>query len=266
MAEKIDPKIAAGNLIEVPATNNRMFAWLFDKSGLRRVIGVCNSLLNLEINFPISTGATTPPTVLKGVFSIASNKAIITAPLLSLGGAATNGSVPFSGNGAPSAATLSAAVGYLSSPVPSLYVDMTASALYVCTTAGTNVTSVWSKISSGGGVQQFMVVAERGNYLVCKSWDGTTLGSAVNIAKPYKIRTSITSEIINLITHNYSYSGGGPYTRTDAYYGVTESQVVTPPYLANDIIYAASFATTTPADLAAVTLLDINADGRTWAH
>lgn len=66
----------------------------------------------------------------------------------------------FSGAGAPSASTLYAKSNpgtiltlgtngaYL---VNDLYLDTTANAMYRCSTAGTNTTSVWAQISGGGG-------------------------------------------------------------------------------------------------------------------
>jgi hypothetical protein len=54
----------------------------------------------------------------------------------------------YAGSGAPSASTLAANAYYR---VGHRYVDTTANALYRCTTAGTNATSVWAQLSGGGG-------------------------------------------------------------------------------------------------------------------
>jgi hypothetical protein len=54
----------------------------------------------------------------------------------------------FNGAGAPAAGTLAASAYYR---VGHKYVDTTANALYRCTTAGSNSTSVWAQISGGAG-------------------------------------------------------------------------------------------------------------------
>jgi hypothetical protein len=123
--------------------------------------------------------------------------------------------------------------------------------------------------SSGASVQQFKIVSDGGDYWVCKTWDGTTLGSStVNVAKPYKLRAvnGPTSEAIRSVTYSYSYAlTSGEYVRSTTATGVATTDYMTPSALTNDIIYAVTFSTATPATLAAVTWLDINVDGRAWA-
>lgn len=125
--------------------------------------------------------------------------------------------------------------------------------------------------SSSGSVQQYKIVSDGGDYWNAKTWDGTTLGSTVvKIAKPYKLRCgvgAITSEVIRGVTYSYTYTASGIeyYRTTTGSDGSSSVDYITPPALANDIIYALVFSTATPSSLAAVTLIDINADGRAWA-
>lgn len=130
--------------------------------------------------------------------------------------------------------------------------------------------------SGSASVQQFKIISDGGDYWVCKTWDGTTLGSTtVNVAKPFKLRAGvgkITSEVIRGVTYTYTYTAvtvgavTGYYTRAvSGSDGSSETDYMIPDPRANDIIYGITFATTTPSSLAAVTWLDINADGRAWA-
>jgi len=62
--------------------------------------------------------------------------------------------VPYSGNGPPSATTLSGS--FSTAPTPDLYVDMVGLGLYVCTTAGSDQVgqsggSVWQQLTGSGG-------------------------------------------------------------------------------------------------------------------
>ncbi len=130
--------------------------------------------------------------------------------------------------------------------------------------------------SGSASVQQFKIVSDGGDYWVCKTWDGTTLGSTnVNVAKPFKLRCGtgkITSELIRGVTYTYTYTAvtvgavTGYYTRAvSGSDGSSETDYMIPDPRANDIIYGITFTTTTPISLSAVTWLDINADGRAWA-
>jgi hypothetical protein len=111
-----------------------------------------------------------------------------------------SGAVPFSGNGAPSVSTLSSSVSYLAGPVPSLYVDMTAKALYVCTTAGTNATSAWAQISGGAeGTHPFQVykttnwlrVLVRGGYFITDVVDPDVVVGTDGDLYPYDTHSGV---------------------------------------------------------------------------
>jgi hypothetical protein len=184
------------------------------------------------------------------------------------------GSVPFSGSGAPSSSTL-AAGSYLSSPVPSLYVDLTAKTLYVCTTAGTNSTSAWTVISAPQTtLAQYKIVdATPADYLICHTWDGTTEGvSAINVAKSPELRNP-GSEVIDSNTYSYSYTGA--YTTlkrlssvTIATVTTTEKQDIVPRFLAGSIIMAATVNGTTGVSVSGtpLTIQDINVAARNWCR
>lgn len=118
---------------------------------------------------------------------------------------------------------------------------------------------------NAGGVSQYRIKSVQGDYYTCRTWDGTTEGgSDVYVAKPYKLRNSITSESIDGVTVSYSYAS--TVARTATISSVDEDQVIVPRYLSNDIIYVAtSNYTGVSVSGTALTLIDMNCDGRAWA-
>jgi len=251
----------------------------------------------------------------------------------------------YTGNGSPSATTLPANSYYR---IQDRYWDSTGKALWYCTTAGSNSTSVWSPLSGGGGsVGQYTFVSDQGDYVVATQsgtvplvtalsagfTNGATITSvtvvtvagisvgsvmtgtgvpgtgavvtAVNtttrvvsvsftasatssgnytftayvyIAKPPKIRCSITSEtyIDGSGPHGYTYTpvvSGGitvAYTRTNSWgAGESETEQITPAYLPGDIVYAMSMPSLNmpispgSGTTVAVSLLDIH--DKDWA-
>ena len=129
--------------------------------------------------------------------------------------------------------------------------------------------------TSSGSASQYKIVSDGGDYWVCKTWDGTTLGSStVKVAKPYKLRAGtgkITSEVIRGVTYTYTYTpvtvGAvvGYYTRSvSGSDGTSETNYTIPDPIANDIIYALAFSTATPSTLSDVVLIDLNIDSRAW--
>lgn len=117
----------------------------------------------------------------------------------------------------------------------------------------------------GGGVQMYRVKSVQGDYLTCRTWDGTTEGgSDVYVAKSYKLRTSIGSAVIDGVPVTYSYPSNVERTATIS--TSNESQVIVPRYLPNDIIFVASAnATGVSVSGTPLKLIDLNADGRAWA-
>lgn len=134
---------------------------------------------------------------------------------------------------------------------------------------------------NGGGstIKMYRLIEEKANHIVCHTWDGTAEGSdSVLIAKPYKLRNSITSALIAGETIDYTYvtSGSTAYHTRDADDGTNvETQVVIPYFLpkttspaySGDLIYAADVSHTgVTVDDVELTKIDINADARAWAR
>lgn len=127
--------------------------------------------------------------------------------------------------------------------------------------------------SAGSTITQYRVKSVAGDYLVCRTYDSATNtegGADVYIAKPFKLRHSIASAVLDGLTVNYTYAAlannlDGTRTATPIN-GAAETEIVVPRWLVNDLIYAASVGSGTGVTVAgnAVTLLDVNADGRAW--
>src|SRR5678815_5170451 len=84
--------------------------------------------------------------------------------------------------------------------------------------------------AGGGTTTKFKMhkfVSMANEYIVCRTWDGTTLGTTdVTVAKPYKLRFSITSVVVDGQTITYTdYSG---QTRFATANGVSSQEVITP--------------------------------------
>jgi hypothetical protein len=118
---------------------------------------------------------------------------------------------------------------------------------------------------AAGGVTQYRLKSVQGDYVTCRTWDGTTEGGTdVYIAKPMKLRNSITSATIDGVSVTYSYTT--TVARTATISSVDEDQVIVPRYLADDLIYAISADyTSVSVSGTPLTKIDINADGRAWA-
>lgn len=162
--------------------------------------------------------------------------------------------------------------------------NLTGYALYKWT-PGANDISLTVGIKSyyaSGGVQTFTAPAGG----VAASLFGTantTSGSnlvlvLMPIAKPPKLRKSLTSEPIDGVIHSYTYAatavGAGAYSLKTLYFTRTNSftpvggvatsapERVTPDYLQQDLIFAVSSSET---GVDGVSWLDLNVDGRAWA-
>lgn len=118
-------------------------------------------------------------------------------------------------------------------------------------------------ISSGGNFYG-LCKSHHGDYITCRSWNGIAEGMTdVQVAKPYDLRFSITSEIRrgDLITYstwdetNQTRVATGPATKT---------QVIDRQYNVNDPIAAISAPTGIIAGGSPVTWLDTNSDARAW--
>jgi len=133
-----------------------------------------------------------------------------------------------------------------------------------------NIVLTLKNISDGesfGGdsatVQVYRYKSQQGDYVVCRTWDGSTEGDTdVAIAKPMKLRNSITSATIDGVGVTYSY-GASKVERTATIGAVTEDQVIVPRYLVNDLIFATS--STGGTGVSGQSKIDLNVDGRAWA-
>ena len=185
----------------------------------------------------------------------------------SVGTLLTTGLIPpiYNGSGSPTSSTLATSAYYR---VNHLYLDTTGNALWVCTTAGSNTSSVWAQLS--GGASMFRVKDDLGSSLKCRSWNGTTDGSTdVFIAKNPSIRSTVSSVTQNSVTYALTYALGSADTNGNHYLvrtvkiGTTtiETDDILPPYLFNDVIYAIGIPSIT-LDGNACTLMDTSA--RAW--
>lgn len=128
-------------------------------------------------------------------------------------------------------------------------------ALYVCQTAGTAATSVWKKISGGGGNGKapvpYLFVDDGGDYWVAQVWNHSAIGAPQQfIHKPWKLRAgggAIGSETFGGVTYTYTYShnyfsgtsGAGYYTKAiSGSDGSSGTYYPIPLLFANDVILA----------------------------
>lgn len=142
------------------------------------------------------------------------------------------------------------------------------------------------EIRPGGGggtpaapvsVQEFFFFSSFKDYWLCTDVTGVT---QYRVAKPHKLRNSISGEVIYGASVGFGYPHNistadplyGLY-RVASIGGLAENQGVVPQCLHLDKIYAITvpaIRTTEAADTGVatgtpITLLDINADGRAWA-
>lgn len=105
------------------------------------------------------------------------------------------------------------------------------------------------------------------DHLVCRTWDGTTEGSTdIKIAKPDKLRFSITAATIDTVALAYSDYDTSAQTRSASDGTSSETQVITPRYLVNDLIWAMTCTTLVTVTGTVLTLLDLNISARAWAR
>ena len=115
------------------------------------------------------------------------------------------------------------------------------------------------------GVQMYRYKSQASDHLVCRTWDGTTEGGGdVAIAKPHKLRNSVTSATIDGVAVTYTY-GGTFVTRTATIATIDEDQVIVPRYLVNDLIFAVDSSGGTAITGTLQNKIDLNVDGRAWA-
>ena len=114
-----------------------------------KICAILTCLLKPRLVIPIDNGNGIPVPQ-DAVITMGRNGWTAVFPALAAAGASGTASsnVPFSGTVDPPGGL---PVGnYVAGPTPSLYVNLTAKTLWVCTTSGTNATSVWAQVSGGG--------------------------------------------------------------------------------------------------------------------
>lgn len=166
----------------------------------------------------------------------------------------------------------------LNFPAPDNYLDyttLTAPVPYVCGTAGTNSTAVWTQV--GGGPSQFKIVSDGGDYWNCYAWDGYVLGSTtIKVAKQPELRCStgaVGSATIRSVGYTYTYTASGSYFyRSTAisggtYNGTTTTDYMDPDPAAFPYIFAAPYTQNASgvATLVGVAWIDLNVNARYWA-
>lgn len=162
--------IRQGLRIPEPA-RGRIFQWLASGPPLRAMVAVINAISNgrILVNVTMPDGSVQQA---RGQLLISDVNAELQVPvdLTNLTSAGGSGSYRvFAGAGAPVSATLLAAAmgvpaNFLNGLNPDLYVDTSALALYFCSTAGTDTTSVWKQISSSGGGNGYCSEYNGGGY------------------------------------------------------------------------------------------------------
>lgn len=162
----------------------------------------------------------------------------------------------------------------------------------VLTLAGGTGTAATITVSAvSGGVITAVTITSVGSYTVAPTSPNSATGGTgsgatftvtvdnyVYIAKPWKLRRSLTSAVIYGTTWNYTFSGSygttAPVIRACAASGFTTlNEAISPPYLPNDVIYADTLSDSADYSLETgtttanhpVTLVDLNQDGRAWA-
>lgn len=132
------------------------------------------------------------------------------------------------------------------------------------TTRGFSVVPTAKAASFGTNVKLYKYKSMSGDYLTCRTWDGTTEGDTdIYIAKPYKLRRSIASETIDGTLVSYTYASDSERTATDG--TNSETQKIVPRYLVDDLVWGITATTAVTKDNASLTILDMNIDGRAWA-
>jgi hypothetical protein len=121
---------------------------------------------------------------------------------------------------------------------------------------------------SAGSRSCIMVKSVAAEYIVGRTWDGTSEGATdVYVAKPFNARQP-ASEVIAGTTHTYTYSAGpdalNDYRESDDG-STTENQIVTPYWLVDGLIHVAaiSYSGVSDPDDQDIKLIEVSA--RCWA-
>jgi hypothetical protein len=97
------------------------------------------------------------------------------------------------------------------------------------------------------GAQMYRLKSVQDDYVTARTWDGTNEGATdAFIAKEYKARCSLTGETIFGIAHIYTYAAGPDslnVQRTNDDGTHTETEIVVPPWVPDEIFYAVQVTT-----------------------
>jgi hypothetical protein len=118
-------------------------------------------------------------------------------------------------------------------------------------------------VPQAGAVLQVNVVEQGGDWLKVLTWNGADEGTdLIYVAKPYLLRRSRAT----WYGITYTYTTDSERTATK---GVdTETQVIVPAYVADDVLYIVrpyGGTDTVDDDDQPIVWLDLNVDGRAWA-
>ena len=90
-------------------------------------------------------------------------------------------------------------------------------------------------------------VSVQGDYITCHTWDGTIEGSdPIYIAKPVRLRNSLTTETVLSVSHSYTYATGPDSNNKYRFNSSAENidlELVTPAWIVGEIISAVSVPT-----------------------
>lgn len=130
-------------------------------------------------------------------------------------------------------------------------------------------TDVVSVGGGGAGLALAKFISNHDDYIILRPIGEVTDEHDFKVAKPYKLRFSISSASIDGITISYSSYNTSLQRRTASAGSVSITQAIVPRYLAEDLIfYAVAPTGVADADIVGfpdIGLIDINADGRAWA-
>ena len=120
---------------------------------------------------------------------------------------------------------------------------------------------------AGGEIRLLKLKSIERDLLVCHEWDGADEEGDIDIyvAKPYELRNSITTEVLNGTTYTYDYEED-TVTRTATSGGVSVAQEVTMPYIIDGPVWAFKpNHTMVFNEDGELTYQDSNNDARAWA-
>lgn len=124
------------------------------------------------------------------------------------------------------------------------------------------------RATPGVTVKQYRFRSMQGDYIVCRTFDNNAEGTTdVLIAKPFKLRFSITGVVIDGSNISYASYSTANQIRTATSVAGSEIQVIVPRYVVSDLIYGITVDHTgvVVGQVGELKVMDLNADGRAWA-